>query len=223
MPFVKLDIGILDSTLWALPVERDVFITALCMAKPHTIDVPMAQLDVTTGQPTGWEVPPGEYGFVRSSGQGIVRRAVVKLSKGLQALTVLGSPEPDSKSAAFEGRRLVRVDGGFIALNYQTYRDRDYTNAERQARYRHKRNDSNGVTNVTVTQAEVEADEELREERPTGAPEEKTTKPFAYPPSNDEAAWKRLAKACGIKAEVGETGDHFRKRVIQANAKRGDG
>ena len=68
---------------------------------------------------------------------------------------------------------MVRIDGGFIVLNYQAYRERDYTAAKRQRRFRqrHKndaknrnavtpvtRNASNAVTSRNVTQAEAEVE-----------------------------------------------------------------
>jgi len=62
---------------------------------------------------------------------------------------------------------MIRIDGGFLILNYMKYRDRDYTGAERQRRYRERvkvRNSNavtqprNAVTSRSVTQAEAEAE-----------------------------------------------------------------
>lgn len=58
-------------------------------------------------------------------------------------------PDPDSRSQDFEGRRIEIIrDPEFIikVLNGQKYRARDYTNAERQQRYRDRHR------NVTVTE-----------------------------------------------------------------------
>jgi hypothetical protein len=139
MPFVKLDCCILDSTLWIDCDARDLFITALLMAEPIEVLEPMAQLEVNSLTETGWEVPAGWYGFVRAAGVGIINRARVEEMPGRQALERLGAPEPDSRSDAFEGRRLIRVNGGFVVLNYMVYRERDYTTAERSKRYRAKK------------------------------------------------------------------------------------
>jgi hypothetical protein len=137
MPFLKLDCGILNSTVWSESVLRDVFLTALLMAEPYVTDIELPQLAVRTMDPTGWSVPPGWYGFVAAAGVGILSRALVTdREAGLLALERLGEPEAESRSQAFEGRRLVRVDGGYIALNYDRYRERDETGAERQRRYR---------------------------------------------------------------------------------------
>jgi len=139
MPFVKLDSGILDSTLWVERECREVFITALLMAEPFECEAPMEQIEVRSLKNTGFVVPPGWYGFVPASGPGILRRALVDEKAGLAALERLGSPDPGSRSKAFDGRRLVRVDGGFIVLNFMTYREHDYTAAERMRRYREKK------------------------------------------------------------------------------------
>lgn len=137
--YVKVDEGILDSTLWANRDQRDVFLTALIMARPLDITEPTPQLEVDSLEPTGFIVPPGWYGFVAAAGPGILRKAVVKSKSGMNALRILGSPDPESRSPDYEGRRLVRVAGGYIVLNYIKYRDRDYTAAERSQRYRDKK------------------------------------------------------------------------------------
>lgn len=136
MPFVKIDTGILDSTIWAdQPAER-VFLTALCMATPVELRAPTPQLAVRDMSETGFVVPAGWYGFVSSAGTGIVRRALMDEAVGLEALERLGAPDPASRSTAHDGRRLVRVDRGFVILNFMNYRERDYGSAERSKRYR---------------------------------------------------------------------------------------
>lgn len=137
MAFVKLDTAILDSTLWIERDCREVFITALLMADPHELTDPAPQLCIKSLEGTGWIVPPGWYGFVKAAGAGIVRRAGIdNLEAGLMALVRLGQPEQESRSQDFEGRRLVRVDGGFVVLNYMKYRDRDHSAKDRMRRLR---------------------------------------------------------------------------------------
>jgi hypothetical protein len=138
MPFVKLDCGILDSTLWPDRPAREVFLTALCMAEPFELLAARPQLSVSSLEESGWQVPPGWYGIVRAAGAGIVRRSIVEPAEGLLALERLGAPDPGSRSEAYEGRRLVRVDGGYIVLNFQTYRDKDHTSTERSRRFRER-------------------------------------------------------------------------------------
>ena len=181
MAFVKLDCGILNSTLWVEREPRDVFITALLMAQPIEIREPMPQFEVRSLEQTGFVVPPGWYGFVQAAGPGIVRMSMADQSAGMDALEKLGAPDPESRSSDFEGRRLVRVDGGYIVLNFMKYRDKDNTAAVRAARYRQRKaaqsaqsdsttshRDASAVTRDSsrhVTKAEAEAEAEKRNTR----------------------------------------------------------
>lgn len=128
----------LNSSLWPEKTQRDIFITALLMAEPYELKAETPQIRVDRIEETGWKVPPGWYGFVQAASAGIIHQAMVERAPGMQALIQLGEPDMESKSKKYEGRRLVRVDGGFIALNYIEYRDRDYTGAERSKRWRER-------------------------------------------------------------------------------------
>lgn len=138
MPFVKLDCDILTSSLWPEKVMRDVFLTALLLAEPYEIREAEPQLFVRQLKPAGWSVPPGWYGIIRGASAGIIHHAMVGKDEGLRALEALGEPDPDSRSEEYDGRRMVRVNGGYIVLNYDRYRERDYSSAERQKRYRER-------------------------------------------------------------------------------------
>jgi hypothetical protein len=176
MAFVKLDCGILDSTLWPDKAARDVFLTALLMAEPIQTDVPMPEIAIGSLEETGWVVPPGWYGMVEAASVGIIHRAKVDAADGTAALKRLALPEEESRSQDFEGRRMVRVNGGFIILNYFKYRDRDYTAAERSRRWRERQALRRSVTADTtsdtpsrhvtrnITQAEAEAEVEAKAE-----------------------------------------------------------
>ncbi len=139
MAFVKLDTGILDSTLWIERDLREVFITALLMAEPREFDEPQPQIKIGALELTGFEAPPGWYGFVAAASLGIINRASVEKESGMEALRRLGEPEIESRSKEFEGRRMIRVNGGFLILNYMKYRDKDHTAAERQRRLRERK------------------------------------------------------------------------------------
>jgi hypothetical protein len=163
MPFVKLDCGMLDSTIWCDRVAREVFLTALLMAVPKEIQTPMPQIRVRSLETTGFMVAPGWYGFIPAAGTGIVRRSGADLEDGMDALERLGDPDNESRTPDFDGRRLVRVEGGFVVMNFIRYRDRDYTAKIRQKRFRDRHANSvtqghNGVTDRNVTQAEGEAE-----------------------------------------------------------------
>jgi hypothetical protein len=77
MPFVKIDVGIVDSSLWPDEPGTRLFVTALCMATPHELTTPAPQLAVRSMDETGWIVPPDWYGLVRAAGAGIIRRALL--------------------------------------------------------------------------------------------------------------------------------------------------
>lgn len=158
MAFVKLDTGILNSTLWVDKDGREVFLTALLMALPHEVTEPMPQIAVRTLDLTGFIVPPGWYGFVPAAGVGIIRQAMVEQEAGLDALERLCAADSESRSHEFEGRRMARVDGGYIILNFMKYRDKDHTAAERMKRYRVRKAVTRNVDEVTrnVTQADTE-------------------------------------------------------------------
>ena len=166
MAFVKLDTGILDSTLWVERECREVFITALLLAEPFELEQNSPQFEIRTLAKTGFEVPPGWYGMVRAAGVGILRRAMVEHEVGMAALEKLGAADPESRSSDFEGRRLVRVDGGFIVLNFMKYRDRDHTAAERAKRYRERKISRRDYVpshrDITQADADAEADSEAK-------------------------------------------------------------
>lgn len=163
MAFVKLDCGILDSTLWVDRAAREIFITSLLMADPFEVKEPMPTIQVRGLQPDTFVVPVGWYGFVAAAGPGIVQRCGMDKEVGIIALERLAQPESESRTPDHEGRRMVRVDGGYIILNYDKYRQKDHTGAERAKRYRERKMASrvtNGESRVTsrhVTQAEAES------------------------------------------------------------------
>lgn len=167
MPFVKLDTGIIRSTLWSDKEASDVFIAALLMAEPREFLEPQAQIRVDSLERTGWAAPPGWYGFVPAAGIGILSVARIDRDAGIEALRRLGEPDKESRSRDFDGRRLIRIDGGYLVLNYIRYRERDYTAADRARRWRERRKaKSNAVSdrpihrNVTQAEAEAEAEAE---------------------------------------------------------------
>jgi hypothetical protein len=138
MPFVKIDCQMLESTTWADFPARNVFIAALLMAEPFELREETHQICVRSLDNTEFIVPPGWYGLVNASGPGIVYRAKIAMEKGMKALERLGNPDISSRSQTFEGRRMVRIDGGYLILNYDRFRHRDYSAPERNRRYRAK-------------------------------------------------------------------------------------
>lgn len=113
--FVKLYGSILDSTIWleSLPT-RVVWITMLAMADGD--------------------------GVVAASVPGLARRAGVTRPECEAALEILTEPDPDSKTPDHEGRRIEKIEGGWVILNHRKYREmrtaKQIYDAERQARLR---------------------------------------------------------------------------------------
>src|SRR5580658_7014636 len=98
MAFVKLDTGILNSTLWIERDQREIFITALLMAEPREFAEPVRQIEVGQLEWTEFYAPPGWYGFVPAASVGIINRAGVDREAGMEALKKMGQPEIDSRS-----------------------------------------------------------------------------------------------------------------------------
>ncbi len=65
-----------------------------------------------------------KYGVVEASVPGLADLARVSRSLCDDALKVLMSPDPDSRTKDHDGRRLVAVDGGWQLVNHGKYRDR---------------------------------------------------------------------------------------------------
>ncbi len=174
MAFVKLDCQMLDSSIWIERLQRELFITALLMATPIELKEPTPTLELDSlCERSDFVVPPGWYGFVGAASSGIISRAQIEdeqFNAAMVAIKELGEEDMFSRSLDFEGRRMVRVDGGFLILNYDRFREKDHTAAERSRRYRERkllrrdvtsRDVANGVTLRSVTQAEAEAEAEV--------------------------------------------------------------
>ncbi len=149
MTFVKLDSAMLNSSIWHQRDDRSVFVTALLMAEPFELREPAAQMEVRSLEETGWLVPPGWYGMVRAAASGIILKDGIERAAGLVVLEALGSPDPESRSPEYEGRRLVRISGGYLVLNYFQYRDRDHGAADRMRRLRERRKDGKSEESVS--------------------------------------------------------------------------
>lgn len=154
--YVKLFSGILDSSLWELDSDmRIVWITLLAMCDPD--------------------------GIVRASESGVARRAVVSPEKTAEALKLFQSPDADSRSTEHEGRRLERIDGGFMILNYKRYRQmRDAAQERENSRVRMRKmrerkreaSDNHDAERYALlrTLRQEEGEEEAEEENRTPLP-----------------------------------------------------
>ena len=224
MAFVKLDVKILNSTIWQDADACKLFITSLLMAEPMEVREPLETVQIGSCEPDAFVVPVGWYGFVPAAGPGISHRAIVPWEDGQKALVRLASPEAASKTAAFEGRRMVRIDGGFLILNFITYRDRDHSNADRQARFRQREKErkernasgdsnalpvnSNGVKVTTVTHADADADAEAKSKAKAKTRAAPLALPDWLPPEvwqdwhnfrNDRKGWTAKARTLSLR------------------------
>lgn len=96
--YTKLFSSIIASTIWREEKEtKIVWITLLAMANA--------------------------VGRVDASVPGLADLARVSVDECANAIEVLCSPDSWSRSKQFEGRRLEAVDGGWVILNYQKYRE----------------------------------------------------------------------------------------------------
>ena len=113
--YVKIYGSILGSSVWAeAPTTRIVWITMLAMAD--------------------------QFGHVEASVSGLARFANVTVPECRKALDALASPDEDSKSPEFEGRRVEKWERGWTILNYLKYREmrtpKQVADADRQREYR---------------------------------------------------------------------------------------
>jgi hypothetical protein len=142
--YTKLFNSILASTIWRSDDKtRIVWITLLAMADRH--------------------------GVAEGSVPGLADFARVSVEDCRRALNVLQAPDEDSRSDDHEGRRILKIDGGWLILNHAKYRAkasederRDYLR-RKQAESRAKRvNNVNKRQQLSKpsTQAEAEAEED---------------------------------------------------------------
>jgi hypothetical protein len=150
----------LDSSIWPDRIAREVFITALLMAQPHELLKDTVQIKVDSLDPDGEVIPAGWYGIVEAAGIGIITRAMLSRQEGMEALKRLCSCDPESRSEEHCGKRMARINGGYLVLNYDKYRMKDHTTAERSKRYREKK--KRLTVTRDITQAEVEGEVEAK-------------------------------------------------------------
>jgi len=120
MAYTKLFHSIITSTIWTEDdATRIVWITLLAMADRN--------------------------GEVQGSVPGLARIAGVPVESCRSAIEKFLSPDPDSRTIDDEGRRIQVIDGGWVLLNFEKYRqmasdeDRRVKAAERQQRARDKK------------------------------------------------------------------------------------
>lgn len=121
-------------------------------------------------------------GFVHTSRVGLRQACAVTDDELTTALEVLEGPDPDSRTSDADGRRVERVEGGWVVLNYAQYRDRT-TDAkakasERQRKYRERQRAkaSRNVTGQTERRDSPKAEAEEKAEAEAEAEDLKSQK-----------------------------------------------
>lgn len=190
--FTKLDSGIVHSTIWVQP--HDVLRTWIAL---------LALAD--------------QHGIAKTAAPSLAHLCMIPLDRMRQIIAILESPDEDSRSEAEDGRRIVKVEGGWQLVNHAAYRnkrdpesDRDrkrawdrehrpsgHARAQKSDTVRHSPTQS-GDSPTSPTQAEAEADisPSLRsgDARKRAAPDRTITsiKGVSVPPRPDDAepqAW----------------------------------
>lgn len=132
MAFTKLDSHITKSSLWSEGLHvRVVFVTFL------------AEKD--------------ENGIVEAAPSSMQRLCNVTKEQFEDAIKILESPDPESRTEEFEGRRIEKIEGGWIVLNHEKYRLREDVKRENRRDYmknymRNKRNVNNVNINKKLTE-----------------------------------------------------------------------
>lgn len=128
--YTKLFESILDSTIWAESAEtRVVWITMLAMRNRNHV--------------------------VEASLPGLAHRARVPLEAADKAVRKFLAPDKFSRSREHDGRRIERVDGGWMILNGEKYRQK-MNEAERREYQRVKQGEYRKRRKVLKHSAECE-------------------------------------------------------------------
>lgn len=127
MAFAKLNSAITESSLWSEDLHvRIVFLSFL------------ARKD--------------ETGFVSGARSGLIRVCNVTAEQFDDAVLKLSSPDPESKTPDFEGRRISKIDGGYVVLNSDKYRLPEDTKKENHRLYMQKwREERENVNSREIT------------------------------------------------------------------------
>jgi len=135
--YAKLYSTITESSLWSEPCEVRVLFMSM-----------LARADAT--------------GYVEAAVPGLARIANLTVKQTEDALAVLMSPDPYSKSQVEEGRRIVKVERGWMLVNYEDYRNRRDEEARREYMrnlMRERRKSADGsVSNVSTDVSNVSSD-----------------------------------------------------------------
>lgn len=185
--FTKLFSSITASTIWCEPNHvRIVWITMLSMADQH--------------------------GNVAASIPGLAAIARVSVEECRQSIKLFLAPDTDSRTKAHEGRRIAEIEGGWNMLNYTFYREKMDKENRREYQADWVKNKRNANTTVdkcrqVLTQAEAEAEAELKSNGLKIAPFEETWK--VYPKRAGNNPKQDALKAWTARRKAGATAEEM--------------
>lgn len=129
--YVKMFSSILESTVWQEPLHvRVVWVSMLAMANRD--------------------------GVIEASIPGLAKRAGVSRKQAEESIDVFLAPDPDSRTSDHEGRRIEKVDGGWVLLNHEKYREKespDEQRAKAAARQQRKRDKEKAKKSESVAES----------------------------------------------------------------------
>lgn len=132
MGYTKLFGSIIHSTIWREPAHvRLVWITMLAIADRD--------------------------GEVMASVPGLADSARVDLESTISAIKVLSEPDEHSSDPANEGRRISKIQGGWMLLNHGKYRAKMVKDEKREADKLRKRDERDAVRNLSKFVQDVQS------------------------------------------------------------------
>lgn len=136
-------------------------------------------------------------GYCAASVPGLANMARLSVDDTVQALSKLEAPDQYSRTTSNEGRRLQKVDGGWLVLNHGLYRDRE--RAEKRREYMRelmakKRMLAANEANKVITHANPSASASVSESLKKGVQGETGGKghPTPKPPKERKSAYGEL-------------------------------
>ena len=213
MGFTKLDQNILQSSIMA--------------ANPKTFKVWISLLAAA-----------GPDGIARVAPTFLARVCFLRLKDVEKTLEELASPDPKSRTGDEEGRRIKKVDGGYLILNYQKYRESKSDTPEAKRFRRHyQRMKSVGPNRKTLdltqpnapnvsSYVEAEAEAEAEEEEKENTYVDETSTPVCQKDDQFKSwcnsiisQWNEFAQKTGLPAVRGVVPGSKRERLLRGRFK----
>jgi hypothetical protein len=92
-----------------------------------------------------------QHGVVEGSIPGLAHIAGIPIEKCRKSIQRLESPDPDSRTQDFEGKRIKQTEDGWLILNHEKYSQKARNRAEYFKEYRKSKSKITTPTNTPVT------------------------------------------------------------------------